>query len=58
MALDKKQKKLIEPARKRIQQLQLRLAGARKQPDDPGEITRLEQEIAAEEEKIRKIQQG
>jgi hypothetical protein len=56
VSLDKKQKKQLEPARKRLQQLQQRLAGARKQPDDPGEISRLEREIAAEEENIRRIQ--
>jgi len=56
MALDKKQKKLLEPARKRLQQLRQRLAGARKQPDEAGEIERLEREIAAEEENIRRIQ--
>jgi hypothetical protein len=56
MTLDRKQKKQLEPARKRLQQMQQRLAGARKQPDDPGEIERLEREIAAEEENIRRIQ--
>jgi hypothetical protein len=58
VALDRKQKKLLEPARKRLYNLQQRLAGARKQPDDLSEITRLEREIAAEEENIRKIQAG
>ncbi|MGE3314153.1 MAG: hypothetical protein AB7O26_03480 [Planctomycetaceae bacterium] len=56
MALDKKQKKLLEPARKRLIQLQQLLVNERKQPDDPAEITRLEREIAKEEENIRKIQ--
>ena len=56
MTLDRKQKKQLEPARKRLQQMQQRLAGARKQPDDPGEIERLEREIAAEEENIRRIE--
>lgn len=58
MALDRKQKKLLEPARKRLLKLQQLLSGARKQPDDLAEITRLEREIAAEEENIRKIQAG
>ena len=56
MTLDKKQKKLLEPARKRLIQLQQRLADERKQPDDPADIARLEREIAKEEENIRKIQ--
>jgi len=56
MALDRKQKKQLDPARKRLKRLQQLLAGARQQPDDLGEIARLEREIAAEEEKIRKIQ--
>jgi predicted nucleic acid-binding Zn-ribbon protein len=55
MAPDKKQKKQIEATKTKIQRLRQLLAGARDQPDDPQEISRLKQEIAALEEQIRKL---
>ena len=55
MGLNKKQKKQIEAARKKIQKLQGLLTAARKQPDDPNEVPRLEGEIAALETEIEKI---
>ncbi len=58
MALNKKQKKQVEAARKKILKLRQLLAGARKQPDDPAEVPRLEHEIASIEETIKKIQNG
>ena len=58
MGLNKKQKKQIEAARKKILGIRQRLAGAREQPDDPGEVQRLMQEIAAIEEQIKTIQQS
>jgi hypothetical protein len=57
MALNKKQQKQIEVAKNKIQGLQQLLKAARKQPDDPREIPRLEKEIAdlnAEIERIRR----
>ncbi len=56
MALNKKQQKQIEAAKNKIQRLRDLLNAAKKQPDDPREIPRLEKEIAdlmAEIEKIR-----
>ncbi|MCA9148154.1 MAG: hypothetical protein KDA92_02580 [Planctomycetales bacterium] len=43
--MDKKAKKKIEVLRQRIQKLQLQLAGARQQEDEPGEAQRIENEI-------------
>lgn len=57
MSLNKKQQKQIEAAKNKIQRLQTLLSAARKQPDDPQEIPRLEKQIAelnAEIEKIKK----
>lgn len=44
--MDKKIKKKIEVLRQRAQKLRQQLAGAKKQDDEPGEVTRLEREIA------------
>ena len=55
MGLNKKQKKQIEAARKKIQKLQQLLTAARRQPDDPDEVPRLEQEIAQQEAEIENI---
>ena len=55
MGLNKKQKKQIDVARNKIQKLQGLLSAARKQPDDPNEVPRLEGEIAALEAEIEKI---
>ena len=45
--MDKKDKKRIEVLQQRIAKLQQQLAGAKKQPDDPAEVPRLERELAA-----------
>jgi len=45
--MDKRAKKKLEVLRQRIQHLRQQLAGAKKQPDEPGEVERLEKEIAA-----------
>ena len=57
MALNKKQQKQIDAAKTKVQRLQQLLNAARKQPDDPREIPKLEKEIAdlnAEMERIRR----
>jgi uncharacterized membrane protein len=46
-SMDKKEKKRIEVLQQKIAKLQQQLAGAKKQPDDPAEIPRLEKELAA-----------
>ena len=58
MSLNKKQKKQLDVEHKKIAQLQLQLAGAKKQIDDPQDITRIEQEIAAANARIEKIKQS
>ena len=56
MGLNKKQKKQIDAAKKKIQSLQQQLAGAKAQPDDPREIPRLEAEIEKQKQIIATIQ--
>jgi peptidoglycan hydrolase CwlO-like protein len=53
--MDKKAKKRIDLLRKKIGDLQQRLAGAKKQMDDPGEVSQLEAEIAAAQQEIEKL---
>ena len=44
--MDKKAKKKLDVINKKVQQLQRQLSGARQQDDEPGEVERLENEIA------------
>lgn len=53
--LDTKAKKRIEVLRKRQDQLQLRLQGAKSQMDDPDEVAGIEKEIAAVKAEIEKL---
>jgi hypothetical protein len=55
--MDKKAKKKSEVLRQRLLKLQQQLAGAKQQPDDPGDITRLEKEIAAIQAEITKLKE-
>ena len=55
--MDKKAKKRIDLLHQRLTKLRQQLAGARQQPDDPGEPQRLEKEIAAAEAELAKIKQ-
>lgn len=45
--MDKKAKKRLEVVRKKVQNLKMQLSGAKQQDDEPGEVTRLEEEIVA-----------
>lgn len=45
--MDKKEKKRMEVLHQKIAKLQQQLAGAKKQPDDPADVPRLERELAA-----------
>jgi len=56
MTQNKKQKKQLELARKKKTDLQQRLAGERKQMDDPAEVKRLEAELARLEAEIQSLQ--
>jgi len=53
--MDKKAKKRIEVLRKKISELQPRLAGAKKQTDEPDEVRKLEAEIAAAQAELEKL---
>ena len=53
--MDKKAKKKIETFRQRIQRLRQQLVGAKKQEDEPGEVTRLETEIETLTSVIEKL---
>lgn len=53
--MDKKAKKRIELLRKKISELQQRLAGARQQMDDPDEVRQLEKAIADASAEIEKL---
>jgi len=53
--MDKKAKKRIEVLRKKISQLQQRLAGAKQQPDDPDEPARIQAEMDQAKEEINKL---
>lgn len=56
--LDKKAKNRISILRERIQKMQKQLSGAKEQNDEPEEVTRLENEIAAAHAEIEKLKQG
>lgn len=56
--MDKKQKKRAEVLQQKIAKLQQQLAGAKKQPDDPAEVPRLEQELAAAHAELHKLKAG
>ncbi len=53
--MDKKAKKRVEVLRKKISQLQPRLAGAKEQPDDPEEPARIQAEIDAAQAEITQL---
>ena len=53
--MDKKAKKRIEMLRKKIGELQQRLAGAKQQLDDPREVEQYQDQIAAVLEEIEKL---
>ena len=54
--MDKKAKKKVETLRQRIQKLKKQLAGAKSQDDEPGEIAKLESDIAAAQAEVEKLQ--
>ncbi len=53
--MDKKAKKRLGIIRKTLQKLRLQLSGARQQDDEPGEVKRLENEIAELEQEAEKL---
>ncbi len=53
--MDKKIKKKLDKANQKVQKLQQQLAGAKQQDDEPGEVERLEKEIAATRAEIAEL---
>jgi hypothetical protein len=53
--MDKKVKKRIDVLHQKLQKLRQQLAGAKHQLDEPGEVKRLEAEIAAAEAEVQKL---
>lgn len=58
MALNKKQKKQLEAARKKQGHLRQLLSAAKQQMDDPQDVVRLQEELKQLDAEIEKIQQG
>jgi hypothetical protein len=56
--MDKKAKKRIDLLNKKVADLKQRLAGARKQMDDPSEVQQLEAELNAAQAEIEKLKQS
>jgi hypothetical protein len=54
-SMDKKAKKRVEVIRQKLATLQQQLAGAKRQPDDPGEPARLQAEIDKLQEEMAKL---
>jgi len=53
--MDKKIKKKLDLANQRLQILRQQLAGAKRQDDEPGEVERLETEIATIQAEVQKL---
>jgi hypothetical protein len=53
--MDGKAKKRLEVIKQKLQLLRQKLAGARRQDDEPGEVKKLEQEISALEAEATKL---
>ncbi|MBX3416760.1 MAG: hypothetical protein KF851_04090 [Pirellulaceae bacterium] len=54
--MDKKAKKRLEVLKQKRAMLEKQLAGARKQTDDPAEVTRFENELEAVKQEMDKLQ--
>jgi hypothetical protein len=53
--MDKKIKKKVDVLNQRLQKLHQQLAGAKQQDDEPGEVQRLQQEIADVEAQVARL---
>jgi hypothetical protein len=53
--MDGREKKRFEVIKQKLQMLRQKLAGAKKQDDEPGEVKKLEQEIASLEAEAAKL---
>jgi uncharacterized membrane protein YukC len=57
-AMDKKAKKKLDVINKSLQKLRKQLSGARQQDDEPGEIERLEGDIASLEQQAKELKES
>ena len=55
--MDKKIKKKIDTLRQRIQHLRQKIAGAKKQLDDPAELKNMEKQLTDAEAELAKIKE-
>jgi len=53
--MDKKAQKRVDLLNKKMKDIQQRLAGARKQMDDPSEVRQLEADLAAAKAEVEKL---
>jgi hypothetical protein len=53
--MDGKAKKRLEVIKQKLQMLRQKLAGAKRQDDEPGEVNKLEREIAGLEAEAAKL---
>jgi cob(I)alamin adenosyltransferase len=56
--MDKKAKKRIDLLQQKLQKLRLQLSGAKKQPDEPADIVRLEREITEAEAEVHRLKES
>jgi hypothetical protein len=56
--MDKKDKKRIEVLQQKIAKLQQLLTAAKRQPDDPTEVPRLEKDLAAAHAELTALKKG
>ncbi len=56
--MDKKAKKKIEVLRQRLAKMRQQLSGAKQQNDEPGEVDRLEADIAAALSDIERLKKS
>lgn len=56
--MDKKSKKRLELINKKLQLLRQKHAGAKQQDDEPGELERLEREIAEAEAEVKRLKES
>ncbi len=56
--MDKKAKKKIDVLQQKLQKLRQQLAGAKKQMDDPEEVSRLQKQVAEAEAELAKLKES
>ena len=56
--MNKKEKKKMDALKTRIQKLQQQIAGAKQQADEPGEVERLEGELASAKQELETLRNG